>query len=82
MQAIRKKQALLKIVARSISGASALTTNILTPTGGVIAPMVVTIVMMMANQTGSKPRAFHNEKKIGMVSTRNPRASTKQPPIK
>ena len=82
MQAVRKKLTLLNMVPRGISGANALTTYILTPTGGVIAPIVVTMVRMIAYHIGSKPRASPNGKKIGMVSTRNPKASTKQPPIK
>ena len=82
MHARRKKQALLKIVARSISGASALTTYIFTPTGGVIAPMVVTMVMIIEYQIGSKPNAFPNGKKMGIVRTKNPSASIKQPPIR
>jgi hypothetical protein len=80
--ASRKKDALLKIVPSSISGANALTTYILIPTGGVIAPIVVTMVMMMEYQITLKPRALPSGKKIGIVSTRKPRASTKQPPIK
>ena len=82
MQANRKKLTLLKIVPMAISGANALTTYILTPTGGVIAPIVVTMVKIIAYHTGSKPRAIPNGKKIGIVSTRNPRASITQPPIK
>ena len=82
MQANRKKLTLLKIVPRLISGANALTTYILTPTGGVIAPNVVTIVRIIEYHTGSKPRAIPRGKKIGIVSTRNPRASIIQPPIK
>ena len=82
MQAAKKKLTLLKMVPRGISGASALTTYILTPTGGVIAPIVVIIVSIIEYHIGSKPRAIPNGKKIGMVSTKNPRASIKQPPIK
>ena len=82
MQANKKKLTLLKIVPRLISGANALTTYILTPTGGVIAPNVVTIVRIMEYHMGSKPRAIPSGKKIGIVSTRNPRASITQPPIK
>ena len=82
MQANRKKLTLLKIVPMAISGANALTTYILTPTGGVIAPTVVTIVKIIEYHIGSKPRAIPSGKKIGIVSTRNPRASITQPPIK
>lgn len=82
MQANKKKLTLLKIVPMLISGANALTTYMLTPTGGVIAPNVVTIVRIMEYQIGSKPRAIPRGKKIGIVSTRNPRASITQPPIK
>ena len=82
MHASKKKLTLLKIVPMLISGAKALTTYILTPTGGVIAPNVVTIVKIMEYHTGSKPRAIPSGKKIGIVSTRNPRASITQPPIK
>ena len=82
MQATRKKLTLRKIVPRGISGASALTTYILTPTGGVIAPIVVTMVKIIAYHIGLNPRAIPRGKKIGMVSTKNPKASTKQPPIK
>ena len=82
MQANRKKLTLLKIVPMAISGANALTTYILTPTGGVIAPTVVTIVKIIAYHIGSKPTAIPSGKKIGIVSTRNPTASITQPPIK
>ena len=82
IQAVKKKLTLLKIVPISISGANALTTYILTPTGGVIAPSVVTIVKTIEYHTGSKPRAIPNGKKIGIVSTRNPRASITHPPTK
>ncbi len=82
MQAKRKKLTLLKMVASSISGAKALITYILTPTGGVIAPIVVTIVRIIPYQMGSNPRAVPSGKKMGIVSTRNPKASTKHPPIK
>ena len=82
MQANRKKLTPLKIVLSSISGAKALTTYILTPTGGVMAPIVVTIVRMIAYHMGSKPKAIPSGKKIGMVRTKNPKESTKHPPIK
>ena len=82
IQAMRKKLTLLKIVLSSMSGAKAFTTYILTPTGGVIAPMVVTMVKMMAYHMGSNPRAIPKGKKIGIVNTRNPRESIKQPPIR
>ena len=82
MQAIKKKLTLLKILPRAISGANAFTTYILTPTGGVIAPNVVTIVKIIEYHTGSNPRAIPSGKKIGIVSTRNPRASITQPPIR
>ena len=82
MQASKKKLTLLKMVPRGISGAKALTTYILTPTGGVIAPIVVTMVRMIEYQIGSKSRAIPNGKKIGIVNTRNPRESMKQPPMR
>ncbi|GAI76299.1 unnamed protein product, partial [marine sediment metagenome] len=82
MHAIKKKLTLLKIVPRGISGANALITYMLTPTGGVIAPIVVIIVKIIAYHIGSKPRAIPSGKKIGIVSTRNPKESIKQPPIK
>ena len=70
------------MVERSNSGDNAFTTYILTPTGGVIAPIVVTIVRIIEYHTGSKPNAIPNGKKIGIVSTKNPSESMKQPPIK
>ena len=82
MHANKKKLTLLKIVPRPISGASALTTYMLTPTGGVIAPKVVTMVKIIEYHRGSKPRAIPKGKNMGIVSTRNPRASITQPPIK
>ena len=82
MEASTKKLTLLKMVPMSISGANALTTYKLTPTGGVIAPSVVTKVRMIPYHMGSKPSAIPRGKKMGMVSTRNPRASITQPPIK
>jgi len=82
MHANKKKLTLLKIVPRPISGANALTTYILTPTGGVIAPTVVTMVKIIEYHIGSKPRAIPRGKNIGMVSTRNPRASITQPPMR
>ena len=82
MQASKKKLTLLKMVPMPISGANAFTTYILTPTGGVIAPSVVTIVKIIPYHIGSKPSAIPSGKKIGIVSTRNPRASITHPPIK
>ena len=70
------------ILAILISIASAFTTYIFTPTGGVIAPIVVTIVNIIENHTGSNPNASPNGKNIGTVRTKNPKASTKHPPIK
>ena len=80
MQARKKKLALLKMVPKLISGANALTMYILTPTGGVYPPIVVTTVKIIEYHMGSKPRAIPSGKKMGIVSTKKPRASIIQPP--
>src|SRR4030042_1491793 len=64
------------------SGESPLTIKTFTPTGGVTAPIVVTRVITTANQTGSNPSACERGKKIGMVTTRKPNASIRQPPTR
>src|SRR5699024_1473801 len=52
------------------------------PTGGVIAPIVVTKVTTTVNQIGSYPSACTNGNIKGILMTRNPRASMTAPPTR
>ena len=62
----------LKTVPRAISLSMPATTYALIPTGGVMAPMVVTTVKVTPNQTGSYPIRVTTGKKIGIETSKNP----------
>ena len=70
----------LKIVFNETSGATALITKTLTPSGGVIAPVSPSIQIITPNQIGSYPREKTTGAVMGIVSTNRPNESIKQPP--